>query len=101
MNNTFINKVMAERAVLRIVNVRTPGMRQLTGLSWTAIDAWQRSSGAVGDQVLVDELKAISDLCQCLSDRSHETFAPLDPAINTMIDSRMQALARLLESRSA
>jgi hypothetical protein len=101
MKNTFINKVAAERAVLRIINAHTTGTRQLSGLSWTAIDTWQRSSSVMGDQVLVDELREISDLCQRLSDRSHETFSPLDPAINTMIDSRMEVLARLLASRRA
>ena len=101
MKNTFINKVAAERAVLRIVNAHTSGTRQLSGLSWTDIDRWHRSSSFMGDQVLVDELRAISDLCQRLSDRSHETFSPLDPAVNTIIDSRIEVLARLLESRRA
>ena len=43
MKNTFLNKVAAERAVLRIVNAHTSGVRQLAGLSWVAIDAWQRA----------------------------------------------------------
>lgn len=99
MRNTFFNKVAAERAVLRIVNAHTSGSRQLSGLSSGAIDNWQRSSNITYNQVIVDELKNISDLCQRLSDRSHETFSPLDPALNTMIDSRIEVLARLLEMR--
>ena len=48
MKNTFLNKVAAERAVLRVVNARTSGARQLAGLSWAAIDAWQRAIGTTG-----------------------------------------------------
>ena len=101
MKNTFLNKVAAERAVLRIVNAHTSGVRQLAGLSWVAIDAWQRAIGTIGSQPLVDELKTISDLCQRLSDRSHETFQPLDPAVAQLINSRIQSLEQLLKSAAS
>lgn len=100
MKNTFINKVAAERAVLRIVNANTPGSRQLSGLSWGAIDNWQRSNNIAHNQTIVDELKKISDLCQRLSDRSHETFPVLDPSLNATIESGMEALTRLLEMKN-
>lgn len=100
MKNTFLNKVAAERAVLSVVNAYTSGASQLAGLSWAAIDAWQRTIGTAGSQPLVDELKTLSDLCQRLSDRSHETFHPLDPAVAQLIDSRMQLLEQLLSATS-
>lgn len=100
MKNTFVNKVAAERAVLGIVNAHTQGPRQLTGLSWVAIDAWQRSTGPIVDEKLIIELKKISDLCQSLSDRSHETFTKLDPDLGLLIMSRMQILSQLLDGEA-
>jgi hypothetical protein len=96
MKNTFLNKVMAERAVLSIVNNYTSGGKQLSGLSWIAIDAWQRANGSVGTNPVINELKEISDLCQRLSDRSHETFEAFDPSLNEGIESRMRSLKQML-----
>jgi hypothetical protein len=86
MKNTFLNKVMAERAVLSIVNNYTSGGKQLSGLSWIAIDAWQRANGSVGTNPVINELKEISDLCQRLS----------DPSLNEGIESRMRSLKQML-----
>lgn len=96
MKNTFLNKVTAERAVLRIVNTFTSGGKQLSGLSWVAIDAWQRANADIGTNSLINELKEISDLCQRLSDRSHETFGELDPALSEVIESRILSLKQML-----
>lgn len=98
MKNTFISKVAAERAVLRAVNAHNSGAKQLAGLSWPAIDAWQRAVGITGSPPLIDELKTLSDLCQRLSDRSHETFQPLDSATAQAIISHLQSLEQLLKS---
>lgn len=97
MKNSFVNKVAAERAVLDVVNSYTSGTRQLTGLSWIAIDAWQKNIETMTDQKIVVELKEISDLCQSLSDRSHETFTKLDPDIGLLIASRIQLLSQLMK----
>lgn len=97
--NTFANKVAAERAVLRIVNRRTPGVRQLAGLSWVAIETWQQTIGLAASDPLVVELKALSDLCQRLSDRSHETFEKLDPMLAQTIDFRLNSLEELVLGR--
>jgi hypothetical protein len=96
MKNTFQNKVMAERAVLSVVNKYTSGDEQLGGLSWVAIDAWQHSGGRVATSVAVQELKEISDLCQRLSDRSHETFGSLDDSLAEVIDARIRSLDQIL-----
>lgn len=95
-NNSFVNKVNAERAVLTIVNTHTSRNKQLAGLSWVAIDAWQRANQTVGTNPVINELKEISDLCQRLSDRSHETFEPLDASLVSVIASRMQSLKEML-----
>lgn len=98
MKNTFQNKVTAERAVLKVVNRYTSGDKQLGGLSWVAIDAWQLASGAVATSAVVRELKEISDLCQRLSDRSHETFESLDDSVAGTIDLRVRALDQKLSA---
>ena len=97
--NTFANKVAAERSVLRIVNRHSPGARQLAGLSWKAIETWQQTIGLSGSDPLVAELKALSDLCQRLSDRSHETFEKLDPMLAQTIDLRVNSLEKLVLGR--
>jgi hypothetical protein len=99
--NTFANKVAAERAVLRIVNRHTPGGRQLAGLSWAAIEIWQQIVGLAASDPLVTELKVLSDLCQRLSDRSHETFEKLDPMLAQKIDLRINSLEHLVIGRTA
>ena len=92
MTNTFLNKVAAERSVLSVVNSRTSGKRQLTGLSSAAIELWCRKVGTETTKDVVGPLLVLADLCQRLSDRSHETFQPLDPLFATKIDSQLCAL---------
>ena len=92
MTNSFLNKVSAERRVLTIVNTKTPERRQLTGLSSAAIDLWRRK---VGSEITADvtvPLIALADLCQLLSDRSHETFQPVDISLLEKIESLMSIL---------
>jgi len=98
MKNTFQSKVTAERAVLKVVNTYTSGGKQLGGLSLVAIDAWQRTSGAIGTSDVVRDLKEISDLCQRLSDRSHETFESLDDSLAEPIEVRIRALDQKLSA---
>lgn len=97
--NSFASKVAAERAILQIVNQRTPGARQLAGMSWKAIDAWQRVVGLTAKDPLVEELKALSDMCQRLSDRSHETFQNIDPQLAEAVSQRSEALGKLVLER--
>ena len=92
MTNTFFNKVTAERSVLSVVNSRTTGKQQLTGLSSAAIELWRRKVGTEATNDVVGPLLTLADLCQRLSDRSHETFQPLDPSFATKIDSNLCAL---------
>lgn len=92
MTNSFINKVSAERRVLSVVNAKTPGKRQLTGLSFSAIDLWRRKVGFETTADIAEPLIALASLCQLLSDRSHETFQPLDISLSDKIDLYMSRL---------
>jgi hypothetical protein len=92
MTNTFLNKVTAERSVLSVVNERTSGKRQLTGLSSAAIELWRRKVGTEATKDVVGPLATLADLCQCLSDKSHETFQPLDPSFVAKIESHLCTL---------
>lgn len=97
MTNTFINKVDAERSVLKLVNRWTPGPQQLAGLTATAINDWQRRLGADALDEVSSELKAVGDICQRLSDRSHETFEPLNPVLDDAINEGLQRLRAALD----
>jgi len=99
MTNSFLNKVSAERSVLSVVNARTSGRRQLTGLSSAAIDLWRRKVGSDIPADVVALLIELADLCQLLSDRSHETFQPIDASLSEKIESHIcilrDAVARM------
>jgi len=92
MTNTFLNKVSAERSVLAVVNARNAGSRQLTGLSSAAIELWRRKVGTEVTKDVVGPLVVLAELCQRLSDRSHETFEPLDASTAKRIESQLDAL---------
>lgn len=92
MTNTFLNKVAAERRVLSAVNARTPGSHQLTGLSSAAIDLWRRKVGSEITADVATPLMVLADLCQLLSDRSHETFQPINITLSERIESHMSIL---------
>ena len=80
MKNTFGNRVATERRVLTAINRRLGRDQQLAGLSRPAIYLWAAGMNRnLGDK-FVQRLLEIGELCQSLSDRSHETFIPLSPA---------------------
>ena len=92
MANSFMNKVSAERRVLSVVNARFRGDEQLAGLSKSAIDLCQRNVGAQATNDVVETLIILADLCQSLSDRSHESFRPLNPAVEERLEAALIAL---------
>lgn len=93
MNNTFINKVQAERRVLLIVNKYTPGVGQLTGLSSPAIEDWAgRHALVVAHREVATQLKKLAAVCQTLSDRSHETFSMVEHDSFKSFDAKLLAL---------
>lgn len=92
MNNTFVRKVAAERKILTVINALTPGARQLTGLSSSAIEAWRRKAALDNTDQIVAKLLRLAALCQRLSDRSNETFQLLDPMLIQKIDAELREL---------
>lgn len=92
MTNSFLNKVTVERRVLAVVNARTAGSRQLMGLSSAAIDLWRRKVGSDVTADVITPLIVLADLCKLLSDRSHETFQPIDSSLSEKIESHMSIL---------
>jgi len=92
MTNSFLNKVTAERSVLSVVNARTPGTLQLTGLSSAAIELWRRKIGTEATKDVAEPLIVLAELCQRLSDRSHETFQSLDTSLAERIELQLCVL---------
>lgn len=92
MTNTFVRKITAERKVLSVINALTPGSGQLAGLSSAAIETWRRRPLIPGADQVSRRLLRISALCQLLSDRSHESFESLDPALMEKIDAELTEL---------
>jgi hypothetical protein len=92
MTNSFLNKVSAERTILSVVNARTSGRLQLTGLSSAAIDLWRSKVGTEATKDVVEPLAALAELCQRLSDRSHETFQPIEVSLSERIELHLSAL---------
>ena len=93
MTNAFLNKVAAERAVLSLVNKRASGERQLAGLSEAAIEQWIRKVGPdVASNQLTEILLRLSNTCQRLSDRSHETFGQLEQEVSKRFSEELAVL---------
>ncbi len=92
MANSFMNKVAAERRVLSIVNTRFRGSAQLAGLSKPAIELWQRTVGAQASNDVIATLIDLAELCQSLSDRSHESFKPLNPLVEQTLEAALIVL---------
>ena len=81
MSNTFISKVLAEREILAIVNGRYPEHLQLFGLSSLAIEAWRGKVNLPRKHPLVNALVDLGMLTQTLSNRSNQSFTPLNPNV--------------------
>lgn len=97
MKNTFLNRVSAERRVLSVVNNPLPRSMQLTGLSEAAIVRWRAVVGLNQTSSVSPILLAVAELCQRLSDRSNETFMPIEKADSERIEGRLIELQRELE----
>jgi hypothetical protein len=97
-NNTFLNKVQAERRVLGVVNAHTRHALQLAGLSAAAIDDWQRRQGMVDMTAVVTTLRELAAACQALSDRSHETFHPLERVASEQVEVKCEELELALRA---
>jgi hypothetical protein len=85
LTNTFISKVLAERQVLEIVNRTYSGKMQLAGLSSAALESWRGKVGLHANHPLIEALITLGKLTQTLSNRSNESFFPLDPTAGSEI----------------
>ncbi|MEQ3635610.1 MULTISPECIES: hypothetical protein [unclassified Alcanivorax] len=97
MKNTFLNRVSAERRVLTLVNRYSSSVEELTGLSRAAILRWQAVVGFHSENRVVPLLFDLAEQCQRLSDRSNETFMPLEKAQAKKIEEQLGELKEELQ----
>jgi hypothetical protein len=97
MKNTFLNRVSAERRVLSVVNASLPSSHQLTGLSGAAISRWRAVIGLEQTSSLNPTLVSLAEQCQRLSDRSNETFMPIEKTDSEKIEKQLVLLQSELE----
>jgi hypothetical protein len=93
MPNAFLNKVHAERQVLTLVNRHYSDDRQLAGLSALALEQWRIRASLPKGHSLVQALIQLGKLTQTLSNRSNESFVPLDPEVEPKLRRLMDDLA--------
>lgn len=93
MSNTFLSKVVAERAALAVVNRRYSGNRQLSGLSSAAIEQWRGKVSLPATHRVVQTLMKLGDVAQTLSNKSNESFTPLTADVKATLDQLMEELA--------
>ena len=92
LNNTFLNKVVAERRALAVVNKKFTGNRQLSGLSEAAIMQWQSKVSIQNTKDVLPSLLELGELCQSLSNRSNESFQSLPSEVECRIEESMVRL---------
>jgi hypothetical protein len=88
MQHEFINRIAAQRAVLRFVNGRQQDSEQLHGLSSKAIDRWVSVNRLDPDSRLVELLKDVSGKLFFLANRSQEHIS----------DTRKTLFAEIVEA---
>jgi hypothetical protein len=93
MKNTFLNRVSAERKVLEVVNTLFPGNLQLAGLSQAALLRWESVAGQSRVANVLPILMDLAERCQRLSDRSNETFMPVEKEQANKIADQLEVLA--------
>lgn len=93
MKNTFLNRVSAERKVLKVVNTLFSGNLQLAGLSQAALLRWESAAGQSRVVNVLPLLRDLAEQCQRLSDRSNETFMPIEEEQALKIAEQLEVLA--------
>ena len=92
MTNTFLNRVSAERRVLSVVNECFSPEQELAGLSQAAISRWQTTVGFDRTSSILPLLISLAEQCQRLSDRSNETFIPIERIQAERIEEQLVVL---------
>jgi len=98
VSNTFLSKVVAERAALAVVNKRYSGNRQLTGLSSASIEQWQSKVRLPANHLVLQLLTKLGEVAQTLSNKSNESFTPLTPGVKATLDQLLQELTAVINS---
>ena len=93
MSNTFLSRVVAERAALALVNRRLAGKNRLSGLSLAAIERWRGKVSLPATHNVVQALMRLSEVAQLLSNKSNESFTPLTAEMKAKLDKLMNELA--------
>jgi len=96
MKNTFLNRVSAERKVLKAVNAVFSGNQQLAGLSQAALLRWESVVGQSRVADILPLLTVLAEQCQRLSDRSNETFMPVEKEQAIKISEQLELLTQEL-----
>ena len=73
MRNNFLNRVDAERLILKSINGKFAVEKQINGLSKLAIDSWIEIN-SIKDTSLVELIFKASGLTHSLADVSNEVF---------------------------
>jgi hypothetical protein len=97
LTNTFLSKVVAERAALAVINRTYSGKRQLSGLSLPAIENWRSKVALPADHLLVQTLIRLGEVAQTLSNKSNESFTPITPEVKFTLDQLTDELAAQVE----
>jgi len=93
LSNTFLSRVVAERAALALVNRRLAGKNRLSGLSLAAIERWRGKVSLPATHNVVQALMRLSEVAQLLSNKSNESFTPLTAEMKAKLDKLMNELA--------
>lgn len=101
MSNTFLNKVVAERTALAIINRRYSGNRQLSGLSSSAIEQWRSKISLPTSHQLVQTLLDLGEIAQTLSNKSNESFTPLRADVQAKLDQLVAQLTAQVEMQKS
>jgi hypothetical protein len=98
LSNTFLSKVVAERAALGVINRSYAGNLQLAGLSSPAIEQWRSKVSLPTNHLLVLTLIRLGDVAQTLSNKSNESFTPLTDDVKVKLDQLMDQLAAQVQA---
>lgn len=100
MSNTFLSKVAVERTVLAVINRSFSGHRQLSGLSLPAIEQWRSKVALPAGHPLLRNLERLGELAQTLSNKSNESFTPLNADVKATLDHLIEQLAAQVKAHT-
>ncbi len=88
----MLNTVKQQCEVIDIINELTPGHRNLTGLTLSAIADWARKNSDIDVSNIQNELEDISNQIGCLHDKSNP---PREKGWSTKVNARINFLKEM------